>query len=96
MPKYLEEANRCPFILAVGTLDNPSQVFVIVDGQGLEQPNITTAVDVCFKLFYVLDIHYPWECSTTWEFIQKVLFGIDDKGNGKTSPAIIAMRAYLK
>lgn len=96
MPKYLEEAPRCPFVLAIGNRCNPSQVFAIVEGQGLELPNLTKAVDVCFKLFYILDINYPWQCFSSWEFIQKVLYGIEDKDKGKTSPAVVAMRAALK
>ncbi|CAB4019527.1 Hypothetical predicted protein, partial [Paramuricea clavata] len=95
MPKLLEEASRSPFILAIGARESPNQVFVVVDGQGLEQPSLVKAVDVCFKLFYILDVHYPWQCAVTWEFIQKVLYGIEDKLKGKTSPAVIAMRAAL-
>ncbi|CAB4012109.1 Hypothetical predicted protein, partial [Paramuricea clavata] len=96
MPKYLEEAPRCPFVLAIGNRYNPTQVFVIIEGQGLEQPNLTKAIDVCFKVFYILDINYPWQCSSSWEFIQKVLYGIEDKVKGKTTPAVVAMRAALK
>ena len=75
MAKYLEEAaNRSPFVLVIREQDVPiMQVFVIVDGQGLEQPNLLKAVHVCFKLFYILDIHYPWQCAITWEFLQKVV-----------------------
>lgn len=59
MPKYLEEAhNHTPFVLIIGDRDDPHQVFVVAEGQALEQPNLLKAVDVCFKLFYVLDIHY--------------------------------------
>lgn len=96
MPKYLEEASRSPFIMVTGTRDTPNQVFVVVDGQGLEQTSLVKAVDVCFKLFYILDVHYPWQCSVTWEFVQKVLYGIEDKQKRKTSPAVIAMRAAMK
>ncbi|CAB4005822.1 Hypothetical predicted protein [Paramuricea clavata] len=95
MPKLLEEASQSPFILAIDARESPNQVFVAVDRQGLEQPSLVKAVDVCFKLFYILDVHYPWQCAVTWEFIQKVLYGIEDKLKGKTSPAVIAMRAAL-
>ena len=96
IPKYLEECSETPFVLIVGSQEDHIQTFVVIDGVGLEQPSLLKAVDVCFKLFYILDIHYPWQCSTTWEFIQKVLFGIEDKHKGKTSPAVVAMRAALK
>jgi hypothetical protein len=54
------------------------------------------AIDVCFKLFYLLDIHYPWQCATTWEFIQKCFYGLDDNNKKPTSPAVISLRAALK
>ena len=96
MPKYLEEAPRFPFVLAIGNRSNPTQVFVIIEGKGLEQPNLVKAVDVCFKIFYILDINYPWQCFSSWEFIRKVLFTIEDNVKGKTTPAVVAMRAALK
>ncbi|XP_071852236.1 uncharacterized protein [Apostichopus japonicus] len=97
MPKYLEEVdNRQPFVLIMGDRDAAHQIFVVADGHGLEQQTLLKALDVCFKLFYVLDLHYPWQCAVTWEFVQKVLYGLDSKVKSKTSPAVIAMRAALK
>ncbi|XP_046857509.1 uncharacterized protein LOC124450899 [Xenia sp. Carnegie-2017] len=74
-PKYLETASRWPFVLAIGIQCSPTQVFVIIGGQGLEPPNLS--------------------CSS-WEFIEKVLYGIEDHGKQKTTPAVVAMRATLK
>lgn len=76
--RYLEEASRTTFVLIMGSRE----------GLGLEQPNLLKAVDVWFKLFYILVIHYPWQCGMTWEFTQKVLFGIEDKNKGKTEGCI--------
>ncbi|PIK62632.1 hypothetical protein BSL78_00424 [Apostichopus japonicus] len=80
MPKYLEEVDNCqPFVLIMGDRDAAHQIFVVADGHGLEQQTLLKALDVCFKLFYVLDLHYPWQCAVTWEFVQKVLYGLDNK-----------------
>lgn len=95
IPKYLDDCPCDPHILVLGSLLEPQQVFVIVEGQGLERPNLIKAVDACFKLFYVLDINYPWQSSVTWEFIQKVIYCLDSKAKQKTSPAVIAMRTAL-
>ena len=96
VPKYLEEVKNCqPFILVLGELIEPAQVFVIVERKALPQTSLLKAVDVCFKLFYVLNVDYPWEAATTWEFHQKVVFGLGGKEGGKTSPAVIAMRTGL-
>ncbi|CAB4005636.1 Hypothetical predicted protein [Paramuricea clavata] len=96
MPKLLEEASQSPFILAIDARESPNQVFVAVDRQGLEQPSLVKAVDVCFELFYILDVHYPWQCGVTWEFIQKVLFGIEDKLKGQDFASSYCNEGCLK
>lgn len=98
MPKYLEEVtNTQPYVLILGTLVEPLQCFVIVERKALEQTCLLKAIDVCFKMFYILDITYPWQCHTTWEYFQKVVFGLEDAGGRKkTSPSVIAMRTALK
>lgn len=95
---YLEKARRSPYMLVLGSRELPQQCFVIVEGKAMEQSNLVKAIDVCicFKLYYVLDIHYPWQCATTWEFIQKFFYGIDDGDKKQTSPAVISLRAALK
>ncbi|XP_063968650.1 uncharacterized protein LOC135157348 [Lytechinus pictus] len=52
------------------------------------------AVDVCFKLFYVLDLEYPSACYTTWEFIQKVLYQVNAKDRN-TSSCVRSLRTYV-
>ena len=86
-----------PHILVLGDRCKPNQVFVIIHGRALEKPTLFKAIDTCFKMFYVLDMEYPWQCSTTWETLQKVVYLLDDKKPPhKTSPAVIALRAALK
>ncbi|XP_028392503.1 uncharacterized protein LOC114517060 isoform X2 [Dendronephthya gigantea] len=97
MPKYLEEESKHdPHILVTGNCCQPHQVFVVSSGNVLEKKNMLEAIDTCFKLFYILDINYPWECKTTWEFIQKTIYCLEDKVPHKTTPAVISMRAALK
>ena len=99
MPKYLEETSTRPepFILLTGDRRAPHPIFVIIQGKSLEQVSLIKAVDVTFKLFYILDIHYPWQSATTWEFFQKVVYGLDARASKQhTSPAVIAMRTALR
>ena len=35
--------------------------------------------DTCFKIFYIMDIRYPWQCTVAWEFLQKVIYSMEDK-----------------
>ena len=80
MPKYLEEnSSDEPHVLAHGSVYNPHQVFVVSKGRALERPNLLTAIDTCFKVFYIMDIEYPWQCGITWEFFQKIIFGLEDR-----------------
>ena len=72
-------------------------MFTVVERKALNHLSILKCIDVCFKLFYVLDLSYPWQCTTAWEFIQKGIFGLDDvAGCVKTSPAVISMRTALR
>ncbi len=98
IPKYLESAMIDPHILTLGDRLNPSQFFVVTNGKALEKPTLLSAVDSCFKFFYIMDIdiEYPWECHTCWEFLQKSIFKLEGKSSRKTSPSVIAMRTALK
>lgn len=84
MPKYLEDVtNSQPYVLVLGTLEEPQQMFSIVERKAIEHSSLTKCVDVCFKLFYVLDLQYPWQCATTWEFVQMAIYGLDNIGGPK-------------
>ncbi|XP_071817600.1 uncharacterized protein [Apostichopus japonicus] len=61
IPTFLEGNKQTqPFILALGERKSPEQLFVVVEGQTVSCSSLLHAVDVCFKLFYLLDVHYPW------------------------------------
>ena len=98
MPTYLDGTRqRQPYILILGRRMEPAQSFVIIDGLAIEAASVIKAVDICFKAFYILDVQYPKECKTTWEFVQKFFFKIDEgKGTGSTSPGVWSLRAYLE
>ena len=98
MPKYLDDIrNTQPYVLVLGSLAEPAQFFTIVERKALEQMSLLKAIDACFKTVYVLNIDYPWQCKTTWEFFQKVVFCLEDEGgHNKTSSAVIAMRTALR
>ena len=87
---------KAPHIFLLGERIKPQQIFVVVNSRALEKPSVFKALDTCFKLFYVMDTEYPWQCAITWELIQKIVYQLDDKVSHKTSPAVIAMRAGLR
>ena len=96
MPKYLEEAaNHSPFVLVIGEQDVPIRFLLLWMGKGWSRSTfwrLLMFVSNSFT-FWIFIIHGS---AITWEFLQKVVYGIDDQVKGKTSPAVIAMRAGLK
>ena len=80
MVGYLNEAKKSrpePYFLTLGNYSEQlSQVFVIIDGQALEQEKLLQTIDVCFKAFYIFDIEYPKKCRHVWEFLQSTIYGI--------------------
>ncbi|XP_063960266.1 uncharacterized protein LOC135155266 [Lytechinus pictus] len=97
LPQYLDglmSKRRQPFVLALGPQKVPAQYFAVVEGRALKQDSLLKAVDVCFKLFYVLDLEYPSACYTTWEFIQKVLYQVNAKDRN-TSSCVRSLRTYV-
>lgn len=94
--QYLEKRikNKQPFTLILGDREEQQVIFVVAEKKALQQTSLLKAVDVCFKLFYSLDLHYPWESATNWESFQKVIYSLGEAGE-TTSPAVNAMRASL-
>ncbi|KAJ8018120.1 hypothetical protein HOLleu_44066 [Holothuria leucospilota] len=102
LPEYLsrvqaERKKPQPFILILGTRVLPSQIFLVIEGVAIEHPTLLKTVDACFKAFYVFDIIYPPQCQSTWEFIPKYFFGMEDgKGKSLTTAAVRSLRTYLE
>lgn len=102
IPDYLQTVQnggikRQPYILMLGTRLNPSQFFVIIEGLALEQTSLLKAMDACFSAFYVLDLIYPLQCHTTWEFVQKFFYCLEGgKGKAVTSPSVRSLRTHLE
>jgi hypothetical protein len=69
---------------------------VIVERRAVPCSSMLNAVDICFKMFYVLDINYPWECANSWDFMQKVVFGLGEgKGKGVSNASVLQLKSFL-
>ncbi|XP_064630382.1 uncharacterized protein LOC135489123 isoform X3 [Lineus longissimus] len=98
IPAFLDtvEGSVQPFILALGDRHNPSQSFVVVERNAVEQPSLLKAVDCCFKLFFVLDIAYPASCHIVWEFLQDLVNQLPvRKGQTAISKNVMSLRNYF-
>ncbi|XP_063971458.1 uncharacterized protein LOC135158103 [Lytechinus pictus] len=101
LPSYLGEVLEAgdrpqPYVLILGGRLQPSESFVVIEGHSIKTQSVLAAVDVCFKALYTLDINYQRQCATSWEFLQKYVYGIKDgKGKEMTSPGVRSLRAFL-
>ncbi|XP_041461633.1 uncharacterized protein LOC121412936 [Lytechinus variegatus] len=100
LPEYLENCQqKQSFVLALGDILKPEQVFVIYGGAALEAMSLIHRVDLCHggfiaknvegglnqppslfrvKAIYILWVNYPWEAANTYDFLQKVIYKMDD------------------
>ncbi|PIK33319.1 hypothetical protein BSL78_29864, partial [Apostichopus japonicus] len=97
IPSFLEKVDQPqPFVLALGRREQPEQVFCIVERRALPCQGLLQGVDLCFKLFYILDINYPWECQNTWDFLQKAIYNLGKgKGRDKSVPSVTLFKNFL-
>lgn len=59
----------------------PENVGIIVEGVTVlsDIEDVSSAIAFLFGVIYVLNLSYPKDLRYTFEFIQKVLIGIDDR-----------------
>lgn len=70
-----------PYVLLVGSAHNIRQSFVVLDDLRWPVSPPLKAMDVCFKLFFVLRAAYPVECRHIWLLIQQCVYAhesVDD------------------
>lgn len=67
---------------------------IVIEGTAVlhELPSVATAFAMFFGLVYALNLKYPKRAQTTFEFVQKVLMGLDGK---KMSPRIHRLSTFL-
>ncbi|XP_067613945.1 uncharacterized protein [Eurosta solidaginis] len=57
--------------------------------------NVIKCVDVCFKIFHVLNLKYPFECKSIWLFIQQFFYDFTLKSHEKSSTLCTVLN-YIK
>lgn len=66
-----------PFIVVIGeTLEKITEFFVFINNITLPFTNLVTALDFCFKIFFVFNLNYPVESRHIWTLIQRYIFEI--------------------
>uniref|UniRef100_A0A3P8SWX3 PB1 domain-containing protein n=1 Tax=Amphiprion percula TaxID=161767 RepID=A0A3P8SWX3_AMPPE len=71
----------------------PEKIAVVVEGNiVINVPIMAHACVMLFALIYALHLSYPKELSNTFDFIQKVLMGLED---GKLRPRVLSLKNDL-
>ncbi|XP_035712070.1 uncharacterized protein LOC118437260 isoform X2 [Folsomia candida] len=71
-----ESVRKQPFVLCLGNLKNLEiqQAYIMVERRLMLAESLVKAVDTCFKIFYVLQLQFPEECSGVWCFFDHTVF----------------------
>ncbi|XP_075170165.1 uncharacterized protein LOC142242486 [Haematobia irritans] len=79
--------NIQPFILAIGTLVEFSELFIYLDGILIPFKSFNRTLDILFKMYHVFHLKYPNASENFWYFIQLYLYSIksDEKISSKVS-----------
>lgn len=72
-----EERKLQPFVIVVGAnLFALKEFYIFFYDTSFKCKSFLQAIDVCFKLFFVLNIRFPVECELLWLFIQQFIYEI--------------------
>lgn len=96
--EILRKRERCskrgitlqPFVLAVCSQDEPEECYVVIDSHKYQFDSIRKSVDICFKVFQIMNASYPVEAEQIWLLLQIQLYGIRTQYDQK-SPTLISV-----
>lgn len=86
-----------PYVLVIGEFPQDIQrVFVSFLDHKYCFDSILKAIDVCFKLFYVLNFEYPLECEQVWFIVQQALYDIPQTKTQRVNAASNQFISFLR
>lgn len=75
-----------PYIIIVGeSLSEIVSYFIVINETQYIVKNIVSAVNICFKIIWVVNAEYAAECQGTWMFIQKALYNLNTRGDKEST-----------
>lgn len=88
--KYVQEKKTLqPCLLVVGAdLFTAEAFYTLCDGTLYKYPTFVAALNVCYKIFYVLNVNYPAASKNFWLFVQTIIFELEMENNEKI-PSLI-------
>ncbi|XP_035700545.1 uncharacterized protein LOC118433073 [Folsomia candida] len=93
-----ESVRKQPFVLCVGNLKNLEiqQAYVMVERHLIFAESLVKAVDICFKIFHVLQLQFPEECSSVWCFFDHTVFRIKEIKSPSSSVLFLGSQINLE
>lgn len=83
-----------PTVVVIGARGDNSQSYVMVEGQATAAPSILCALDRAFKIHYLFNVAYNPKSEHLWQFMQKVVYNIQD--NSTTFSSVYDFQAFVK
>lgn len=83
-----------PMVNVIGEIFDPKEIIVDFDNISYKFFSIAKAVDIAFKMYFVLQVDYPKPCQSIWIFLNRYFFNLDD--GKKPSSAIGTLMHHLK
>lgn len=77
-----------PFVVVEANNTEVKNTYVSLDNILYKVPSVLKGLDVCFKIYHVLNLKYVLQSEHIWLFIQWCVYGIDTKFDKKI-PAIL-------
>ncbi|XP_050063205.1 uncharacterized protein LOC126552528 [Aphis gossypii] len=75
-----------PYVVVVGNIneaDSSMQYFTIIDDVQFLLETLLKAIDLCFKLFHVLNLKYSPQAQQVWNFFEHYFYDISDQKKGR-------------
>lgn len=87
-----------PVVIVVGDdIYQIKEFFIYFDNILFKLPSFLETLSSCFKIFQVLNLHYPKACQGVWLFIQKYFFEITTKFDAQCqSPSVVTLLNYFE
>ncbi|XP_076664953.1 uncharacterized protein LOC143367213 [Andrena cerasifolii] len=66
-----------PYILIVGSIENIEDIYICMDEVLYKVSEAIQGIDICFKIFHVFQLVYPFASEHIWLLIQKGIYQFD-------------------
>lgn len=83
-----------PMLNIIGDIFAPVEIYVDYDNISYKFFSMGKAIDIAFKIFYVMQIDFPKPCQMIWVFLNQYFFHLED--GMKVSSSIGVLLHLLK